>query len=90
VGLCVSVKISFICNLCLLKLYIWNRSSVFSDWPFVSVCNISNVWSVVPCVCPVLSICWAYFEFCLFVCMDWVCSLYWALNVHSVCLTIIL
>jgi hypothetical protein len=32
IGLCVSVKVSFICNICLLKLYMWNRSSVFSDW----------------------------------------------------------
>jgi hypothetical protein len=30
-GLCVSVKVSFICNLCLLKLYMWNHSSVVSD-----------------------------------------------------------
>lgn len=31
-GLCISVKVSVICNLCL---YIWNRSSVFSKLPFL-------------------------------------------------------
>jgi hypothetical protein len=64
--LCVFVKVSFICNPCLLKLCMWNRSRVFSDWPFFSMCSISKVWSTVPYVCPVSSICCAYFEFCLY------------------------
>jgi hypothetical protein len=51
-GLFVSVKVSFICNFCLLKLYMWNRSSVLSNWPFFSICNISSVWSIVTYVCP--------------------------------------
>lgn len=66
-GLCVSAKVSFICNLCLFKLHVWNHSSVFSDWPFFSLCSVSNVWSVVLYVCPV------YFEFCLFVFMALIC-----------------
>jgi hypothetical protein len=32
-ALYISVKVSFICNLCLHKLCMWNCSSVFSDWP---------------------------------------------------------
>jgi hypothetical protein len=83
--LCVSVKVSFICNLCLFKLYVWNRSSVFSDWPFFLMCR--NVWLIVPYVCPVSSICWAYFEFCLFVFMAWICFLYRTSNVRPVCPT---
>jgi hypothetical protein len=82
-GLCISAKVSFICNLCLLKLYMWNCSSVLSDWPFFSVCSISNAWLI---VCPVSSICWAYFEFRLFVFMAWICSLYWTYkNICPVC-----
>jgi hypothetical protein len=42
-GLCVSVKLSFICNSCLHKLHIWNHSSVFSDWPFFLMCSVSDV-----------------------------------------------
>jgi hypothetical protein len=30
-GLSVCAKVSFICNFRLLKLHVWNRSSVFSD-----------------------------------------------------------
>jgi hypothetical protein len=55
-GLCISAKASFFCNLCILKLCIWNSSSVFSDWPFFSMCGISNARSMVPYVCPVSSI----------------------------------
>jgi hypothetical protein len=36
-------------------------------------------------VCPVSSICSAYFEFCLFAFMAWICSLYRILNFRSVC-----
>jgi hypothetical protein len=57
IGLCVSAKASFIGNICLPELYMWNRSNVFSDWPSVSTCSIANVWSIVPRVCPVSSIC---------------------------------
>jgi hypothetical protein len=56
-GLCVSVRVSFICNLCLLKLYMWNHSSVFSNCPFFSMCRISSVWSIVLYVCPASSVC---------------------------------
>jgi hypothetical protein len=42
-GLCMSTEVSFICNLCLLDLCMWHRSIVFSDWPFFSIFNISNV-----------------------------------------------
>jgi hypothetical protein len=55
-GLYISAKVPFICNVCLLKLYLWSRSNVFSDWPFLSLCSISNVWSFVLYVCPVSSI----------------------------------
>jgi ABC-type sugar transport system permease subunit len=55
-GLCVSEKVSFICNLCLLKLCMWNCSSLFSDLALFSVCSIS-VWLIVPYVCSVSSIC---------------------------------
>jgi hypothetical protein len=65
-GLSVSAKVSLICNLCLLKLYIWNRSSVYSDWIFFSVCSISNVCLILLYAYSVSSICWEYFEFCLF------------------------
>jgi hypothetical protein len=66
IGLCLSAKVSFICNPCLLELYMRSRSIVFSDWPFFSMCNISSVWSIVLYVCPVSSMSWAYFEFHLF------------------------
>jgi hypothetical protein len=56
-GLCVSAEVSYICNLCLLKLCMYNRSGVFSDWSFFSICSISSVWSIVLYVCPVSSIC---------------------------------
>jgi hypothetical protein len=35
--LCVSEKVSFISNLCLFKLYIWNHSSIFSDRPLFQI-----------------------------------------------------
>jgi hypothetical protein len=50
--------------------YMRNRSSVFSDSHLFSMCSISNAWSIVPYVCPVSSICWAYFEFCLIYGLD--------------------
>jgi hypothetical protein len=53
-GLYVSEKVSFIC---LFKLYMWNRSSLFSDLPLFSLCSISNVWLVVPYACSVSSMC---------------------------------
>jgi hypothetical protein len=31
IGLCMSVKVSFICSFCLLESYMWNRLSVFSN-----------------------------------------------------------
>jgi uncharacterized membrane protein YcgQ (UPF0703/DUF1980 family) len=37
-------------------------------------------------MCPVSSMCFVYFEFCLSVLMAWICSLYWTLKVHPVCL----
>jgi hypothetical protein len=43
IGLYMYVKVPFFCSFCLLELYMWNRSSVFSNWPFFSVCSISNV-----------------------------------------------
>jgi hypothetical protein len=53
-GLCISAKLSFICNTCLLKLYIQKCSSIFNDCLFFSLGMNSNVWSVVPmCV-----MCW--------------------------------
>jgi hypothetical protein len=48
---------------------LWNDSSIFSDWPFFSMCTTFNVCSIVPYVCPVSSICWEYFDICLFVCL---------------------
>jgi hypothetical protein len=42
IGLCMSVKVLFICNFCLLKLCLWKCSSVFSNWPFFLMCRISN------------------------------------------------
>jgi hypothetical protein len=51
IKLCMSVKVSFICIFCLLKLCMWKRSSVFSNWPFFSMCSISNVWSIVLFLC---------------------------------------
>jgi hypothetical protein len=73
-GLYLSAKVSFIFNLCLLELYVYmrNRSSEFNDWPFYSVFSNSNVWSVVQYVFPLSSICSAYFEFCLFLCLVYV------------------
>jgi hypothetical protein len=53
----VSAMLSFICNLRLLKLHIWNRSGVSSDWPFFLMSNISNVWSILPYVRPISSTC---------------------------------
>jgi hypothetical protein len=76
-GLCVSEKVSFIFNLCLLKSYEYYVEvvSVFSDWCFFSVCSISNVWSIVPYV--------SFFKYmfkCIlslvFVFMTWIFSLY--------------
>jgi hypothetical protein len=64
--LCVSTKVSFNCNLSLLKLYMWNLSSVFNNWSFYSVCSISSVWSIVLYVCPTSCICRVYFEFSFF------------------------
>jgi hypothetical protein len=32
-GLYISVKVWFICNICLLQLYIWKSSSIFNDYP---------------------------------------------------------
>jgi hypothetical protein len=87
IGLHLLAKVSFICFLCLLRsyIYIWYRSNVLSDWPFFSVWSISSVSLIVPYVCPVSGICSAYFEFCLFVFMAWICSSYRILNVRPVC-----
>jgi hypothetical protein len=80
--LCVSAKVSFASDLCLLKLYVWNRSSVFSDWPLFCMCSISNVWSVVPYVWPVASIVehiLSSVRFCglgMFFTSDFKCTLY--------------
>jgi hypothetical protein len=72
--LCVFAKVSFICNLRLLKLCMWNSSRVFSYYPFFSVRSNSNVWLIAPYACPVSSICRAYFEFCFFAFVAWICS----------------
>jgi hypothetical protein len=60
---------------------------MFSNWPFFSMCSISNASSIVLYVCPASSMCWAYFEFCLFLLMAWICSLYRTLNVRPICPT---
>jgi hypothetical protein len=36
--LCVSVKVSFICSFCSLKLYMHRYSTEFSNWPFFTIC----------------------------------------------------
>jgi hypothetical protein len=61
-GLCISEKVSIICSLCLLRLYMSKHCSVFNKWPFLSMCSISIVLFIVRYVCPVSSICWAYFN----------------------------
>jgi hypothetical protein len=38
-------------------------------------------------MCPVSSVCLAYFEFCLFVLMAWICFLCWTLNIRPICPT---
>jgi hypothetical protein len=52
-GLRVSANISFICCYCLLRSYMWNRSIVFSSWPFFFIWSTSNVSLIVPYLCSV-------------------------------------
>jgi hypothetical protein len=86
IGLCITVKVSLICSFCLLKSYMWKRSGVFSNWPFLFMYSTSIVSLIVLYACPVSSMCKAYIEACLFVFMAWICSLYRGLNVLPVCL----
>jgi hypothetical protein len=88
IGLCKSAKVSFICSFLLLNSYMWKRSRVLSKWPFSCISNISIVFPIAPYVCSVSSICWAYFEGCLFVClfvfMARICSLCRSLIIRPV------
>jgi hypothetical protein len=52
---------------------------------FPPMFNISIIWSVVLYVCPVSSMCCANYEFCLFVLMTCMCSLYQTLSVCPIC-----
>jgi hypothetical protein len=54
----------------------WKRSRVFVSGPFLSVCKMSIVSSIVPYVCCVSSMCCAYLEFGLFERIACICSLY--------------
>jgi hypothetical protein len=58
----------------------WYRSNVFINGPFLSMCNMSIVSSIAPCVSCVSRMCCAYLEFGLFVLIAYVCSLYLVLN----------
>jgi hypothetical protein len=50
----------------LLRLFMWKRSSVFISGPFLSICKMSIVSSIVAYVRCVYSMCFAYLEFGLF------------------------
>jgi hypothetical protein len=63
VCVCVCVCVSLIYSLCLLRLYMWNRSIVFIMGHFFTYCNIFMVFSMVLYVCCVSSICYEYLEF---------------------------
>jgi hypothetical protein len=76
---------SLICSICLLKSYVLKHSSVFSNWPSFFMCSTSVVSSIVLYACSMSSMCWAYFEICLFVIMAWMCSIYWVSNVCLIC-----
>jgi hypothetical protein len=84
IGFYLSAKVSFICNPCLLRLYIWKRWSALSNFPLFSVWRTSNVLSIVSYEWPKFKICSAYFEFCLSVLMAWMCSLYLVRKVRPV------
>jgi hypothetical protein len=71
----ISENVSFSYWFCLLRSYIWDLSDVFIKWHFFSIWSISVVSLIVLCVCPVLRICWAYLEFCLFAFMACMCSI---------------
>jgi hypothetical protein len=49
-GLLVSVKVSFICCFCEVRLYMWNRSNVFNRRPFFWMWILSIISSIVSCV----------------------------------------
>jgi hypothetical protein len=51
------------CIVHLLSLYIWNRSNVFSCWPFFFLRSTSKAAIIVPYVCPVSIMYRAYMQF---------------------------
>jgi hypothetical protein len=75
-GLCMSVYVSFNCIFSWLSLYMLNRSSVFINGPFFSMCRMSSLSSIVPYACCVSKMCWAYLQVVLLECMACICSLY--------------
>jgi hypothetical protein len=77
----VSVYVSFICRLSLLRLYMWKHCSVFISAPFFSTCKLSIVSSIVPYVCSVSMMC------CIWNLVCWItlCSLYLVLKFLPVC-----
>jgi hypothetical protein len=70
IGLCVSIYVSFICNLCLLILCMWYLCKVFFFFLF-----LYNVHSIkLPYICSMLSMCFEYFESLLLFLIACICS----------------
>jgi hypothetical protein len=80
IGLFKSVYVLFSCKPCLVILWMWNFSNVFTYLPFLNVCNICIVFSICPYACPVFSMCCANMDVSLLFRMACVCSLYLTLK----------
>jgi hypothetical protein len=74
IGLCVSMYVSFICNLFLLILCMLYRSNVFMCFPFFSVFMTSIVSVIFPYVCPVFNMWFEYPELPLLLLIACICS----------------
>jgi hypothetical protein len=72
IGLCISTKVSFICSFCLLRSYMWKRSSVLINWSFFFVCIPLSPRFYYMCVRRVC-MSWAYSEVCVFVLVARIC-----------------
>jgi hypothetical protein len=62
IGLCVSMYVSFICNLFLLILCMWYCSNVFMSFPLLSVFTMSILSVIFPYVCTVFNMWFEYPE----------------------------